>query len=237
MKEKFWVFFVISLFAVSIVFAAGPNEGQPDTPLISSGNENPGLNDTSKIGSGNENPGLNESGQGTGQGIETHTETQNQGENSQIMTQQQIQQGSYINNNGEEMQLRNENGITLRVGDAEAHSSLNLTSEQSQNRTQLKTKLSNGRNAEIKVMPDTASQTAIQRLQITNCNSENNCSIELKEVGEGENVRAAYELKVQKEVKVLGLFRTKMQVQAQIDAENGEVIRTNRPWWAFLSSQ
>jgi hypothetical protein len=28
-----------------------------------------------------------------------------------------------------------------------------------------------------------------------------------------------------------------MQVRAQVDAENGEVIRTNKPWWAFLASE
>jgi hypothetical protein len=28
-----------------------------------------------------------------------------------------------------------------------------------------------------------------------------------------------------------------MQVQAQVDAENGEVIQTHKPWWAFLASE
>jgi hypothetical protein len=26
-----------------------------------------------------------------------------------------------------------------------------------------------------------------------------------------------------------------MQVRSQVDAESGEVIRTERPWWAFLA--
>jgi hypothetical protein len=28
-----------------------------------------------------------------------------------------------------------------------------------------------------------------------------------------------------------------MQVSAQVDAENGEVIAVKKPWWAFLASE
>jgi hypothetical protein len=28
-----------------------------------------------------------------------------------------------------------------------------------------------------------------------------------------------------------------MQVRAQVDAENGEVIRTGKPWWSFLATE
>jgi hypothetical protein len=34
---------------------------------------------------------------------------------------------------------------------------------------------------------------------------------------------------------VLGLFQAKIQESAQIDAENGNVIKVRRPWWAFLA--
>ena len=29
----------------------------------------------------------------------------------------------------------------------------------------------------------------------------------------------------------------KMDVEAQVDAETGKVIRTKKPWWAFLASE
>jgi hypothetical protein len=185
-------------------------------------------------------------------------ETRNQGENSQIMVQEQAhteadgtgnqtrvqtqqvtsaRQGSFVNANGEQMQLKNENGITLRVRDVETHSALDIFAEQVQNRTQLRTTLSNGRNAEIWVMPTTASETAIQRLQLNYCRPDNNCSIELKEIGQGEQARAAYEIMAQKQTKVLGLFQARMQVQAQVDAESGEVIQAKKPWWAFLATE
>ena len=114
---------------------------------------------------------------------------------------------------------------------------MEMTQEQILAKTKLKVKLSNGINSEVKIMPDTASEKALERLKIKVCSEENNCTIELKEVGQGEQVRAAYEVQVQKQAKFLGLFKTKMQVQAQIDAENGEVIRIKKPWWAFLASE
>jgi hypothetical protein len=106
-----------------------------------------------------------------------------------------------------------------------------------QNRTRARLNLSNGRNAEIKIMPNTASETALARLRLRNCNESNKCTIELKEVGKGNETRAAYEVQVQRHFRILGMFRTKANVRAQIDAENGEVIRTNKPWWAFLASE
>jgi len=112
---------------------------------------------------------------------------------------------------------------------------MQMNREMTGSEAKFKVQLSNGRNAEIKVMPDTASERARERLQLKVCAPEN-CQIELKEVGQGEQTRAAYEVQAQKQVKVLGLFKKQMQVQAQVDAENGEVIRTKKPWWAFLAS-
>jgi len=159
----------------------------------------------------------------------------------QNQVQAQIHNGTYMNQAGEQMQIQkqdgNEKGLTLRVKDVEAHSEMNITSEQVQNKTQLKVQLSNGKNSEIKVMPNTASETAINRLQIKVCNQTNNCSIQLKEVGSGNQTRAAYEVQAQKQVKVLGLFKAQMKVQAQIDAESGEVVQANKPWWAILAKE
>ncbi|NOR48940.1 MAG: DUF2202 domain-containing protein [Methanosarcinaceae archaeon] len=108
-----------------------------------------------------------------------------------------------------------------------------MTQERVQNGTRFYAKLSNGRNAEIKIMPDTASQTALQRLNLRNCTDD--CSIELKEANIGNQVRAVYEVQAQRNSKVFGMFSARMQVQAQVDAETGEVIQVNKPWWAFLA--
>lgn len=95
----------------------------------------------------------------------------------------------------------------------------------------------NGNQARVTIMPEAASQTAIARLELNFCSEENNCSIELRTVGEGNETRAAYEMKANKEARVFGLFRVDMPVQAQVDAETGTVIESNKPWWAFLAAE
>jgi len=107
----------------------------------------------------------------------------------------------------------------------------------------LRVRLSNGRNSEVKVMPDTASDTAIARLRLRFCSVENNCTIELREMRARSNVsssveaRAAYNVRVEKQARIFGIFRSRMAVSADVDAETGEVLRVNKPWWAFLASE
>ena len=86
--------------------------------------------------------------------------------------------------------------------------------------------LSNGRNAKIKLMPETASQRAIERL------GELNFTIQLKEVRKD---KIAYELIGNKEGKFLGIFKIMARVKAQVDAETGDV-KVIKPWWSFLAS-
>lgn len=204
--RKVFLILLVSLMAISLVLAAQGETGQ----------------------------------QGTGNGSQTSTgtQTQNQGVETHLQNQVKVQSGLYINSNGEQMQIQNENQFRLQTGGAEATSDIEISSEYDsvQNRTRLRTQLSNGNNAEIKIMPNTASQIAIQRLQLKVCNSDNNCSIEIKEVGSGEQVRVAYDVQARKEAKVLGMFRTRMRIQTQIDAETGEVIQVKKPWWAFLAT-
>ena len=86
-------------------------------------------------------------------------------------------------------------------------------------------------------MPNTASETALQRLRLKVCSEENECQIELKEVAQNNQIKVAYEIKTQRQSKILGLFGARMQVQAQVDAENGEIIQVKKPWWAFLATE
>lgn len=90
--------------------------------------------------------------------------------------------------------------------------------------------LSNGRKAEIKIMPETASRKAIERL------GELGFNITLKEIGTGNNSRAAYHLEGKKEVKILGFIRAEEKIEMDIDAETGETLSIKRPWWSFLAA-
>lgn len=88
--------------------------------------------------------------------------------------------------------------------------------------------LSNGRKAEIKIMPETASARAIERL------GELGFTIELKEVGKGDEAKPVYELEGEKQGKMLGLFKIKGKIKAYVDAETGNV-KVIKPWWSFLA--
>lgn len=125
----------------------------------------------------------------------------------------------------------------VRLNNASVDSDLNVTRARSGNQTKLMAHLSNGKGAEIKIMPETASETALMKLRLKVCNESNNCTIQLKEVGKGNETRAAYELQIERHAKIIGLFKTKVQNRIQIDSETGEVILVNKPWWMFLASE
>ena len=151
----------------------------------------------------------------------------------------QIQDGTHLGEDGQMLNIQTQanNRIRLEVGGVSAECDCEMKQEKVQNQTKLYAELSNGENVEIKIMPNTASERALERLRLKVCSEENECQIELKEVGSGEQAKLAYELKTQRQSKVFGLFKARMQVQAQVDAENGEVIKVKKPWWAFLASE
>lgn len=150
-----------------------------------------------------------------------------------------VRSGEHVNAEGEiiSVQAQESNRIHLEAGGVSADCDCEMTQERVQNRTRLHVTLSNGRNAEVKIMPDTASETALQRLKLRVCTEERGCTIELKEVPVRNEQTLAYELKTQRSARVFGLFKARMQVQAQVDAENGELIAVKKPWWAFLASE
>lgn len=123
--------------------------------------------------------------------------------------------------------------------EVEVDTELELETETENNKTKLKAKLSNGRKAEVKIMPDTASERAIERLRLKVCSIENNCTIILKEVpvGKENETQLAYELQAERHYRILALFKTKAKVKAQINAETGEIIIVKKPWWAFLARE
>jgi len=75
---------------------------------------------------------------------------------------------------------------------------------------------------EVKVMPSEVSNKAQTQLRM------NEFDIELKEDG-------MYNVKGQSQVRILGLFKTEMQVESKINAQTGTVEETKKPWWSFLA--
>lgn len=219
MKEKIFSIFIF-LFVISLTFAlAAQGEG---------------------IGN-NENTQEIESMKNLDSGIQ---DNQNLGEEdllkNQEKVQMKIQDGELLGENGQmvKVQTQSNNQIKLESNGIKANcNNCEMMQEQGQDGTKLSVKMSNGQNSEIKVMPDTASQKALERLRLKVCSEEDGCSIQLKEVGEGQDATMAYELKTQRKSKFLGIFNSNMDVEAQVDAETGEIIKVNKPWWSFLATE
>jgi len=76
---------------------------------------------------------------------------------------------------------------------------------------------------EIKIMPDTASDVAINQLKLKDY------TIELKNVG-----KPVYEISGVREGRFLGIFKRNFTIKTQVDAETGTVEKTQKPWWGFL---
>lgn len=172
---------------------------------------------------------------------------QNSGDESNLQNriQENIQEREEIKeqlkeNMKERVELKKEtqNLIRLKIRNVSAHTTLDITEEfDENNNTLLVFKSSNGKNRIIKIMPDTASERALERLRLKVCSEENNCTIELKEVPVKKALKLVYELQVQKHYRLFGLFEAKAQNKVQVDAENGEIIQEKKPWWAFLASE
>jgi len=181
--------------------------------------------------------GIESPGPGEGVAATGYSETESGMQEGKMYS---VREGNYLNSEGKEMALeRVQNRIRLSSGEhyAECEEECNMTQEQVQNRTKLQVSLSNGRNAEIKIMPDVAAERALERLRLKNCVEEQGCTIELKEVGNEKNPELAYELSRERKAKILGFIGAKMKVQAQVNAETGEIIKTKKPWWSFLASE
>jgi len=82
---------------------------------------------------------------------------------------------------------------------------------------------------EIKVMPETASQKAIERL------GELGFNVTLKSVGNKLEWKSFYEVSGVKEGKMFGLFKVHGKVSAEVDAQTGEVLKVHKPWWGFIA--
>lgn len=144
----------------------------------------------------------------------------------------------FINKDGKliKIKLRFENdGVNIKiereieVEGKKIESKLEILEKFEGEEVQLKAKLSNGNEREIKIMPDKASEIALEKLETKDFN------LELKEVGEGENLQAVYIAKVDKNGKLLGLFKVRLKSEAQINSETGEIINLEKPWWNFLA--
>jgi hypothetical protein len=136
-----------------------------------------------------------------------------------------------------EVRADNSKRAEIRKGNVSAQTSLEISEVRDKNGTKLEVKFSNGNSSEVKIMPATASARAIEALSLHACSIENNCTIELKEVGKGNQTKLAYMVTAEKEVKLFGFMKVKMKVSSDVDAQTGTVVSSNKPWWAFMAKE
>jgi len=176
--------------------------------------------------------------------LRNETNQTNQGIGQQLSQmirerKEELKAGDYNGSLGQLLRVRElaQNLRELRVNDIPAKTDLNITAETDvEGKTKLKAVLKNGQEKEIKIMPDTASKRALERLKLKVCSTENNCTIQLKDVGSGETEKIQYEVQIERHSRILGIFQKKMQVSADIDAETG-VAKLHKPWWAFIATE
>lgn len=215
--KKLVMIFLISVLLVGIALAV-ENETQNNT------------SNTTNTTAHNNTREKNKTNQGIGQNL------------SQMIAEKkaEIKAGNYTGPQGQLLQVREMvRGLKeLRTDSRSAKTDLNITIETDENnQTKIRVSLKNGSEREIKIMPDTAADKAIERLNLKVCNETNNCTIVLKEVGQDSNKTAAYELQVQRHYKILGLFKAKALNKAEVDADTGNITITKKPWWAFLAKE
>ena len=214
---------------VEVIVSDERNNSEINNSSNSTSRENSSLvNDSVVVNNQESNGGSSLNDNGIGQELSQRIE--------ELRTE--FRYGNFTTSLGEYLNVREIGaGIReLRENNISVRTRLNLT-KVGNNDSKLEVELSNGRNAEIKVMPSAASEIALARLKLKVCNETNNCTIELKEVGKGNDTRVAYETQVERHYRILGIFSAKAQNKIQIDAETGDVISENKPWWAFISSK
>jgi len=118
---------------------------------------------------------------------------------------------------------------TIEVKGVEVTTELSVREENRADRAIVKAKLSTGAEQDIIVLPDEVILTAFEELQATD-----NFVFELNEVVDGDTRKAAFSAKASKPGKLLGVFNTQVDLETLIDTVTGEIIKTERPWWAFL---
>ena len=112
--------------------------------------------------------------------------------------------------------------------EVEAEEGIDLEEESNATHYRLRARLRNGNATDIKIMPDTASEVALERLRALNF------TIELRERMHNNVPRVVYNIESNKTGRFLGVFKLAMKVEGEVDPETGEFLGVSKPWWAFL---
>jgi hypothetical protein len=201
---------LVSILSVSFVVAKkGENSGGATT---GSNAGSSGDSDSTSSDESTSSSSSNEDDFNSEDDVEEEVESEASGGSVSRKTKTEITQ-TFINSDGEEVK------VVVRVETKEKDGVVE---------EKFKVRMSNGQDKDLKVMPSSASQIAIEKFR------SRNVSVVLKEVGEGNNLSVVYEAEANKTIKFLGLFKVKVELKAVIDSDTGEILRLEKPWWYFF---
>jgi len=118
---------------------------------------------------------------------------------------------------------------SIKVKGAEFTTKLSVTEKFEDGQAKLKVKFSTGAEQDIITQPDEALLLAFEELQATG-----NFNFELTEITNEGITKAVFKATATDQGKFLGLFNINVNLETLIDTDTGEIIQTERPWWAFL---
>jgi len=232
--KKLGVLFISFILLFSIIgFAYADNEDKNGTGSNDDNQE--GINDSEEV---ELNSSLEIDSQDQDREMERN-EMQIEDNQSEFENQTHYQ---FIGEDGKKYEIETRTKVKMKNGEVQENehefnfngytisSKFKISVENKGNESRLRVDLSNGMEKEIKVLPNVASQTAIDVFE------NKNITVVLKEVGEGANSSVVYEAESDKLVKILGLFKVTAKLKAVINSENGEIKNFEKPWWYSLAS-
>jgi len=98
--------------------------------------------------------------------------------------------------------------------------------------------LSSGDFVDVKITQEQAKEQIRLRIQeklrIPNCSCENMQVVEIQDKNKG--LRIAYQVNEEKEGRLFGLFKAKVNIETNLDIETGEIISMKKPWYMWMMS-
>lgn len=156
-----------------------------------------------------------------------------------IANSHQLKQGKYTSYSGYSFEFSEHNGTyTFDDGNIPLNTRLKINAEENeQGKVKLKILFNNGDSYELKIMPDSALKIGLASLKIHECREENECRIELKDIGEKNKTQVVYEITANKNSRLFFIFAKNMRVKSLVDIENGEVLYKEKPFWGFFANE
>jgi hypothetical protein len=118
--------------------------------------------------------------------------------------------------------------MRIQGKNTEARTKLRLRMVEEHNQSKIRIRLSNGDETTVNIMPDEIYEKVRKRL------NTKNISLELEEKIHKNIPRVIYNIKANKNGRFLGIFKTKIRLEGEIDSETGEVLKMHAPWWSAL---